>query len=68
MVNYVCMLFVECMFVGRKDAMLSVKEVPLKGKNRQTTSGALLPSLMWISFLLWVTKLKSDLRNLELCM
>ena len=62
-----CAPFVECMFVGRKDAMLSKKEVPSTGKNRQTTSGAFLPLSMWISFLRWVTKLKSDLRNLELC-
>ena len=53
--------------MGRKDAMLRAKEVPSEGKNRQTTSGAFLPSSMWISFLCWVTKLKSGLRNLELC-
>ena len=34
MVNSVCAPFVECMFVGRKDAMLSEKEVPLTGKKQ----------------------------------
>ena len=67
MVNCVYVPFVECMFVGRKDTILSAKEVPSKGKNKQTAPGALLPLSMWISFLHRVMKLKSDWRNYRLC-